>query len=533
MRVKLVLLCSLLAFGLHAATPELGKDKLRRLVKLPAINFQPEWTFDPETGFALAPRDQTAQIKALRQDLREDPNDADGWLRLGSLYADSGDSGNAFGARAKAVRLFRKRLELQPDDPLLLASLGEVLGATGKRQEAESVLRRAVRSGTSEWKCWLALGRFLDTESRRDISEGATPTPDFKVKNRFGDESDLAGDRITAARRRLEEAGDCFNRAVTNAPSEPEVYLRRGLHHTLRNYLLNDIREASGEHKTDVEILSDYFSSESLADLQHASRLDPKDYALIGNVVLFEIYGVNARIGRKGVGEGFDWTTLPDASQCSIRAAMTRLEDLAQNPNAREAAGALEVLGILQGPVLHEINSRLGNLRRALALDPSREPVWEMMAGTLARSERYDELLSVCEAHLKQKDSARSHLLLAKAYERLQQWDNAEEQVGEAIKLAPNDLTANLALGALLLKRSQDPDVLSDANGWLARAEQILAGLPPQQKSRQLVIDFTLTRSIYLALADDVESARRWAQTVIDSDKENEVAKEILAAMEY
>jgi hypothetical protein len=47
------------------------------------------------------------------------------------------------------------------------------------------------------------------------------------------------------------------------------------------------------------------------------------------------------------------------------------------------------------------------------------------------------------------------------------------------------------------------------------------------------VIDFTLTRSIYLALSNDVESARQWAQTVLESDNGNELAKEILAAMAY
>jgi tetratricopeptide (TPR) repeat protein len=533
MRVKLVLLCLLLALGLRASTPELGKDKLRRLVKLPGISFQPEWTFDPENGFTLGARDQNAQIKTLRQELRDAPNDADGWLHLGDLYAETGDSANAMGARAKSVLLFRKRLDMQAEDAALLTSFGEALGDMGKRDEAESVLRRAVRAKGSDWKSLVALGRLLDAEARRDISENAQP-PDLRASNRAGNESsDRGADYIAIARKRLDEASDCFDRAVRISPSESDVYRRRGLHRTLRTHLLNEIREASGDHKSDVEVLSDYFSAESLADLKRASQLSPKDYELIGNTTLFEIYGVNARAGNKSVSDGFDWTALPDSSQASIRSALTRLQDLADEPDPNEAAGALEALAILQGPVLHKTSSRIVNLRRAIALDPSREQLWEMMAGTLARSERYDELLSVCEAHLKEKDSARSHMLLAKAYERLHEWDNAEEQIAEAIKLTPNDFTANLALGAVLLKRSEDPDVLSDANSWLARAEQILAGLPPQQKSRQLIIDFTLTRSISLALADDVESARHWAQTVIDSDKENEVAKEILAAMEY
>ncbi|MDB6108950.1 MAG: Tetratricopeptide 2 repeat protein [Pedosphaera sp.] len=536
MRVTFVFYCLLLALSLQAATPEVGKDKLRRLVKLPGISFQAEWTFDPETGFTLGSNgdDKASQIKTLRKDLQSDPTDADGYLRLGTLYAELGDRGNAASARSKAVQLFRKRVDLQPEDALLLAKFGRALQAAGKTEEAESVLRHAIRTDPKEWKCWLAMGRFLDAESRHDISDRAKPVAATKSNGRSsGGPANLAPDRVALAQKRLAEAGDCFDQAVTNAPAEAEVYLRRGLHRTLRSSLLNDILEASGEPKPEIEVLTDYFSPETLADLKQASRLSTKDYQLIGNVALFEIYSMNARNGKKELGEGFDWTTLPDASQRSIRQAMTQLEDLALDPDPKVAAGALEVLSILQGPVLHETNSRLVNLRRALVLDPSREQAWEMLAGTLARAEQYEELLSTCESHLKQKDSARGHILLAKAYERLKQWDNAEDQTIAAVRQTPNDLTANLSLAALLVKRSNDASVLGEANGWLSRCDQIIAGLPTPQRPRQLVIDFTLTRSVYFALADDIDSARRWVKTVIDSDQENELAKEILAAMGY
>jgi hypothetical protein len=75
MRVKFVLLCLLAALAAHAATPELGKDKLRRLVKLPAISFPAEWSFDPESGFTLGSRDpaKAARIKSLHEELKDDP----------------------------------------------------------------------------------------------------------------------------------------------------------------------------------------------------------------------------------------------------------------------------------------------------------------------------------------------------------------------------------------------------------------------------------------------------------------------------
>jgi hypothetical protein len=99
--------------------------------------------------------------------------------------------------------------------------------------------------------------------------------------------------------------------------------------------------------------------------------------------------------------------------------------------------------------------------------------------------------------------------------------------------MAPNSFTANLAEAALVLRRSQDPDVLLDANSWLARSERLLNDLPPMQRNQEAIIELTLTRSIYFALSDQLDEARQWAKAVINQDKNNPVAQEILSAMDY
>ena len=89
-------------------------------------------------------------------------------------------------------------------------------------------------------------------------------------------------------------------------------------------------------------------------------------------------------------------------------------------------------------------------------------------------------------------------------------------------------------LGALLLKRSRDnAAVLAEADDWLTRSENALKNIPPQRRNRQEVIDLTLTRGIYFALADEMDTARKWVQTVIERDKDNKLAKEILDAMNF
>ena len=191
------------------------------------------------------------------------------------------------------------------------------------------------------------------------------------------------------------------------------------------------------------------------------------------------------------------------------------------------------MLGILQGPILHESRNCVGSLRRAVALDPTREQAWEVLCAMLAQMERYDDLLGVCEDRVRQKDSARGHLLLAKAYEKLHQWDDSESEIMEALRMAPNNFSANLAEAALVLRRGQDDDALSEANSWLARSERLLGETPATQRSVQLIVDLTLTRSIYFALTDQLDEARQWAKAVIEQDKNNNRAQEILTAMDY
>lgn len=534
MRAIFLLSWLLIALTVRGATPEVGKDTLRKLVKLPTVTFPANWQFDPERGFILGSGepDVQAQISALRKSMQGDSSDAERYMSIAELYSSINEGAKAKHTCDRAVDLYRKQADLQPDDGILQADLGRALEGAGKRAEAESVLRQAVRTAPKEWKCWVALGRFLDKEARRTVYENPTSAADNTGNSADATADKLSPAQVAQAKKWTDEAGEVYDKAVAVAPEEAEVYFRRGLHRCLHNALLNRIRLAAGEQAEEVALLNDCFTPESLADLQHASRLNPRDYRMIGGTVLFEIYTVCAEKGQVNWGT-FSWNSLPDKSQRSIREASTRLENLAESPRTQIAAGALEVLGILQGPVLREPYGCVDKLRQALALEPSREQAWETLSATLAQSKHYDELLSTCEERVKRKDSARSRILLAKAYEKLKQWDNCEKQIRLALKLDPDDFTANLALADLLLKHSDDATALSDANGWLARAEYLLNKMTVRQRTQLHMVDLTLTRGIYYALTDEVETARRWVKAVIDQDKENKFAQDILDAMDY
>ena len=538
MRIAMLLILLLTAGAAPAVTPELGKSKLRRLVKLPTISFPPDWSFDAENGFRLGSQggDMAARLEDLRRELTLDPGAADSYRQLGSLLAELNEPMRAQAARARAIQLYRRRVELQPDNAPVLREFGTALAEAGQSEEGESMLRRAVQLAPREWRGWLALGRLLDTESRRDIFERARVAPDARTGGRglaTTTGTILAPDRVALARRRLEEAGICYEAALTNGMDQAEIHLRRGLHRTLQSFLLNEIKEAAGEHVPETEILSGYFSPETVADLRRASELNPRDYRLMGNLALYEIYGMNARSGRKGLGTDSTWQTLPEGTQRSLRRTMNRLEELAEDPNTKVAAGALEILGILQGPVLHEPNAAVNSLERSLALDPTRSQAWELAAGTLARTGNYEELLNLCEDRLRREDTVRSHMLLAKAYEKLKRWEEAEAEILAVLRKSPEDFTGTLSLAALLLRRSDNPETLAEAGGWLQRCDKVYSSLTSAQKNRQQVIDFTLTRAIYLALTDDLDNARQWVNSIIENDKGNELAREIQSAMAY
>jgi tetratricopeptide (TPR) repeat protein len=503
------------------ATPDVGKEELRKLIKLPTIVFQSDWTFDVERGFALGSQaqDERARIADLESGLKGDTGDAQAEAELGELYQATGDGESAQKAWTAAAEFYRKRVEAQSDDGALLAGFGLSLEGAGNTAEAESVLRRAVQVAPKEWQCRVALGKFLDREARRSMMEGAADKP--------------AADDVSLAQSRMTEAGECFDRAVALAPKEPEVWFRRGMHRCAQRMVLNQIHVASGGPDAPSDIFENCFSPESLADLQEAGRLSPGDYELIATTALFEVYTIVDGKGQVGI-SALTWDVLPAKSQTSLHEALVRLENLGQAGDPRTAAPALEALGILQGPVLHQHDRCIATMRQALALAPSREHAWEVLMATLAQAGRYDELLTVCEEQVRMTNSARTHLLLAKAHEKLKQWNDAEQEARTAAMDNPGDFTADLSLAALLLKHSgDDATTLADADDWLRRAEIALSNVPPLQRSREEVIELTLTRGIYFALTDEMDTARKFVKTVIERDKDNHFAREILSAMDY
>jgi tetratricopeptide (TPR) repeat protein len=220
------------------------------------------------------------------------------------------------------------------------------------------------------------------------------------------------------------------------------------------------------------------------------------------------------------------WNALPDNIRGHVRETMSKLQDLGESPDKEVASGALAVAGMLQFMLMHDPVGSEKSLRRAVALDPSREGAWEMLAGVLADREKWDELAPVCETSVKLNNSVHNRLVLAKARWNLNQFDKAEQQVQAALRLEPRSSTAHLALTALKLRRD-DPQSLKEAGQLLEKARQLIGDSPSNTER----IDFPLLVGFYFGLTDHPALARGMFNKILEGDHDNTEAKAALAAL--
>ena len=535
MRTKLFLLLFLGALTLRGAAPESAPDKLRRLVKLPVMSFGAGVKFDTEHGFSMFNDrvDYVAEIAPLKKQLTGGTEDAARHYQLGNHYAEIADRLNAKRSFDKAVELYRKRAEVESSDGRVLAEFGRALWAARKMSESENIFRQAVRISPRESKCWIALGQLLDWQARQalapaDANRDENVAPEQLVASVLQTKPSL--DQLSQAQKLLKEADGCFDQAAAVAPQDPEPFVQRALHKSSRGYLEGIFGLIRGEPKEPEEVMKGMFTLASIPDLQEAARLSPTNYQAIATTAFFEAMFHRFQHDKGAPNDWNFWNVLPESSRKSIQSAMTRLEDLGQNANPKLAAGALEGLALIQALVVGDLAGGRTTLRRAVTVDPTREQAWDMLVAILAQSETFDELQTVCEERVKKRDSARNRVILAKTYEKLHQLGKADQQIKAALNLESGNMLAHLSQAALLLKR-KDNSGLSQAKNHLDRAQQILTRSPRTKDTNQQTTSLLLTSSLFYALKGDMNEARQLAKQVIERDKDNEDAKEILAAL--
>jgi len=518
----------------RAAAPESSADRLKKLLKLPSVSLEAGFSLNSEDGLSLAPSkaEDPKEISVIQKQLKGDSSDAERYCRLGELHRRNNDVKRAEECYKRSAELFRRQVATRPDDPEVLARFGRALWAAGQDDEAESMLRRAVQIDPRCAVCWQDLGHYFESAAKRALVNSGE-----SGAKRLNAEALLAGvaktkprgSQVAESRKFAAEATACFDKAIEVSTNSSDAYLQRALHKSFDGYLQNVFTLIRGDITDPGEVMRGMFDVACLPDFQKAAELSTKDFRTLSMAAFFEAFACGAQSLKRLHGAPCSWEQLPDRSQQSIRLIMTRLDNLGQDPDSHIAAGALETLAILQGYVVGDRVGAEKSARRAVALDPGREQSWDMLIGFLLKPESFEELRAACEARVQQKETARNRILLAKAHERLNQLDRAEANVLLALKLDPNDFTANLAQAALLMKRRSDSGGLGGAARYLGKAEQILK---KENKENDLrYVQLRLTSSIYYALRGDTDKARELLNDVLESDKNNQEAREILSAL--
>lgn len=505
-------------FGMAA---ESGQDQLRALVRLPMVTVPFGWSFNPKTGLKLDIERPMARdrISEIEKSLEGTPADAERYLRLGDLYLDVPDYEKARNAYTISVSLFRKRVELEQDNASLLADFGEALFAASNTDEAESVLRKAVKLSPKNAACWDGLGRFLETQAATKFALGRKERP--------------SNEQLHDAQRMLDEAATCFDKAVSCATNDAAAYVQRAMHKWAQHFYKHAVETLRGQDDDEHKLERSLAASDALPDLDKAVSLSPRDIHVIGTAAIMEIFSANTKKIDRPRAQMVKFEEMPDPTQKSIRTKMALLEKLSQSSETKSAAAAMEMLAFCQGPLLGDLGGCMESLRRAVQLDPKRQGSWQMLIAGLAGQGRYAEAAPVCEENIAQKDTPLNRVMYAKILFKLNRLAQSDEQLQAALRLDPNDFAANLAVAGIAVKRGTNLDELIQAEQPLSRAEVAVQNRLEVDRdgARQAMIDFCLTKAIYCGLTERVEMAREYAKHVLTLDSENQEAKDVLAAL--
>lgn len=526
-----LLLLALVSCGGSARA--LDRDKLRQAVPLPQMNMSFGFSFG--NGPDAPPDDAAARAQIAT--LEAAPASAEGLLRLGRLYSQVKDYDRAKATYARAVPLWREALAARPDDVALWVQLGAALRGAAQADEAEAILRRSAQIAPQNVSAWTGLGDVLLAQvnlilipSQVEFHTNLGATPTFEGLSAAQLDARPTPDAIARAQALLDEAGASYERAVQAAPRDPAAIaarmkfrsagaLLRGLLQGLRANETATLKEALSKSASNT--MAVILSPENVADLQTSARLRPDDISAQGAAAFATVAAFLTR-NERGFPLKGGLESLPAPVAAPVREVMERLESLAQGGGKNEAT-ALEALGIMRFVLGDPL--AIDTLRRAVALDPTLGQGWEILAGMLVSDNRFYELATLIQSRLQRQDTARNHLLLAKVYDKMNRPQDVETQVRAALEREPDDLTANLARIALLLRAGDT----AQAEEPLARTAKRLA--PAAKPSRQQTLDYGLLRGIFLALSDESAAARQQLQTVLTSDPKNQAAQKALAAL--
>ena len=322
---------------------------------------------------------------------------------------------------------------------------------------------------------------------------------------------------------------ECFDRAISLAPDDAAGYERRacGL---LPSCFIRTLKEQMSAPDPDRLLFAlSPFNPECLPDLHRAAELAPEDPGLLAAVAFAEAMGavmtlaVQHRLDHR---PDKPWDALGADQTKSVQERMRQLAKLMESPSKEKAASASMFLGLLQLLVMNDESGAEARLRTAVALNPKSQQGWEALILTLGQEDRYEEMVKAGESLVRAIDSSRSHLCLAKSYEKLNHWNLVLEQARVAAKESPEDPTAKLAVVSALI-RQNEKNVQEASPLLLGPGTEDFKQADPALRAHAVFLC-----GVLLALDDKGEQARPLLQQTLKLDPNHEGAKKALAIVE-
>ena len=527
-----ILALALPAFG---AAPPHGAQRLRELVVFPELNlnFNFGLRFNGASWIISDTDDLPDDLARLREEVKKEPDNLPRLLELAYLLDTDGQTNESHTCYQHAATLCDNHASANPKDGLNLTRYGEALSGLGQDQKAESYFRRAVLVSSNDWHCWTGLGNFQRQRFGNVLFRGLTNVAELVTIMTSPDTPDFRPTpaNLKEAQALETEAANCFDRAVSVAPKDAEPYLQRGGFQAMAYGQNGLLRHFKNSEPFDTTLwAAGFYSSGLVTNLQMAAALNPRNPEYVGATACLT-WGHAMADSHGQLSSPAD---LPADAQQYLHGAITRLENLAQNPDHIVAAAAEKNLGVLH-MVLGDQPDAAADLKRSVALDPSRDDAWDLMLAFQIGTASPEELSAICEARLKSKDSARNHLLMARALQRQQKWSQAAEQAQAVLALDPSNVVAEVELLALALKQSDDPRQINHASAMMSDLTQTIGNLPPgiqaAKRRREVLLDLAIAGGL-INTPEAGKIAKVCLALVLREHPDDQTARDILSALD-
>jgi len=521
-------------------------DKLRHVLPLPRTGFSLSYVGGTDIIVSSNTQDRALQLGVLKAGCTGNASDAECWYRLGRFYSYAGSPEAEKEAYTHASTLYLAQIHKTPNDPTVLIKYGAVLGLTGEINQSEAVLRRAVRLAPGDARAWVALGQILAEQVTLPLL-----TPDLKKKSSvrlenmsaeqaaaFGEEAKdyrPKPEQIAKAQQTLDEAEHCFDKAIQAHPKASAGYLGRAKFRSrgqkILSILLDRLRKdnltlaaAVQEVSGSQSDLFKYRSAGVLTDYRQAAAVAPDDLYTVYSALNQELSSAFHWFGETHTADqSWAFALFPADTQHFIELDLALMEHIAEGKDPLMTSQAAAAAGCMRS-MIQQNQKAERDYRRAIVCAPQALGAYDGLIANLSDDQKYADAAGFAEQRVKLLDTAHNRVSLAKMYDKLNRPILVEAQVQAALKVEPDDATANLAELVLLLRRSDVPGVLPQAQHQMERVNALFQS----NLEQSIRINIVVAESVCFALSGNEASARANLSQVLAVDKTNETALKVL-----